>query len=345
MRRDRVRGGALLIVSALLGAGCLFSPDLTRFPECGEDGSCAEGATCVQPDRRCVPDCLDCPGEDAGETDGGFDADGGGGLDAGVLTLSPSALRYGVEGTPYELIFEVDGGTPPYAFSFVDSLPAGMSLSTQGAFSGTPPAAGSFPIRPRVEDSSAPPLTTGLELVWVVHPLLRVAGPGLLAQAANNQAYAEVLSGTGGVPPYEFRIVDGGLPGTLQLHLDGGTAADAATEVGFTVEISDSATPPQTAQRDLNFKSAGAPLALTIMTRSLPDARVGTPYEYLLQTRGGELKEWSFSESLPPGITLNQTTGLLYGTPTQASLFTFHLTATDTLLGSTAPEQFTLQVF
>ncbi|MDQ3262516.1 MAG: Ig domain-containing protein [Myxococcota bacterium] len=282
---------------------------------------------------------------DAGQ-DGGEDA--GPEVDAGTLTVSPTALGYGVEGVAYEVGFEVDGGTPPYVFSGGATLPLGMALSDAGTFSGTPPTVGGFTLQAQVRDSSEPPLSFGLELPWAVHPKLRVAGPGALATAANNAAYNEAISATGGIAPYQFRIVEGTLPGSIQLELDGGVngVPGGAANVDFTVEVSDSAMPPQVAQRALNFLSANGPLVLKIMTREFPDARVGWPYAYRLQARGGTPAEWSLTAggALPLGITLNQATGEVSGTPTIPGAATFNIKVVDSLLGSDGPNQFVINV-
>lgn len=349
---------ALLAGCWVVAVGCQFSPDLSRFEPCAADGSCATGATCLLPERRCLPDCLDCPpgedaGEDAGDSGVEFDAgqdggeDAGSVVDAGTLTVSPTELVYGVEGVAYEVGFEVDGGTPPYVFTRAAPLPPGMALSDAGALSGTPSSVGGFTLQAQVQDSSEPPLSFDLALPWSVHPKLRVAGPGELATAANNAAYNEGISATGGVAPYQFRVVEGTLPGSIQVELDGGVngVPGGAADVTFTVEVSDSATPPQVAQRALNFLSASAPLGLKIMTRGFPDARVGWPYSYRLQARGGTPSEWSLtSGSLPVGVTLNQATGEVSGTPTGPGAATFNIKVVDSLLGSDGPNQYVIDV-
>ncbi len=89
---------ARALAALLCAAACGFAPDLSRYPECGADGACQAGSSCLAEANRCVPDCGEaCPadaGVDAGEADAGADAgeaDGGGdaggvdaGLDAGV---------------------------------------------------------------------------------------------------------------------------------------------------------------------------------------------------------------------------------------------------------------------
>ena len=70
---------------------------------------------------------------------------------------------------------------------------------------------------------------------------------------------------------------------------------------------------------------------LTITTLSPPPGTVGVPYSYQFMTTGGTRLVTGFvtSGSVPPGLTLNGTSGLLSGTPTTAGTFTFSGQATD----------------
>jgi hypothetical protein len=62
---------------------------------------------------------------------------------------------------------------------------------------------------------------------------------------------------------------------------------------------------------------------------SLPAATVGSPYSQLFTTAEAGTFAWSTSGNVPPGLTMNSTTGVLSGTPTAASAFSFTVTATD----------------
>jgi len=61
--------------------------------------------------------------------------------------------------------------------------------------------------------------------------------------------------------------------------------------------------------------------AVTIVQSSLPNGRVNAPYSVMLTATGGVAPyNWAIaSGALPSGLTLNATTGLLSGTPTQAT--------------------------
>jgi hypothetical protein len=66
-----------------------------------------------------------------------------------VLTITCSAVTTGVVGVPFDSgPMNVTGGTAPYSYSIVGSLPAGLSLNTStGEITGTPTASGTFSMR------------------------------------------------------------------------------------------------------------------------------------------------------------------------------------------------------
>ncbi len=66
-------------------------------------------------------------------------------------------------------------------------------------------------------------------------------------------------------------------------------------------------------------------------TGSLPAGTVGTPYSGMLSATGG-VPPYTFSVppgTLPPGLTLNSSTGAITGTPTTSGTFTFAVLVTD----------------
>ena len=69
--------------------------------------------------------------------------------------------------------------------------------------------------------------------------------------------YSATLQATGGVTPYSWRIASGALPPGLALNASSGTISGTPTKVAnfsFTVAVSDSSTPTQSASRALTIK-------------------------------------------------------------------------------------------
>ncbi len=80
------------------------------------------------------------------------------------ITITTTSLPNGIVGTPYPAqVLNASGGTPPYTFQTVGTLPGGLTFSN-GAISGTPTAAGAFTIPVTVTDSGLPALTGSAQL-------------------------------------------------------------------------------------------------------------------------------------------------------------------------------------
>ncbi|SEN26886.1 Putative Ig domain-containing protein [Stigmatella aurantiaca] len=342
-----------VVLCGLGATACLFDPNLSRFERCGTNGTCRSGYTCFTDEAVCLPDCGvqgACevadppPGEepDGGPLpDGGAPTDGGlppdGGEDAGIPTRKPlrwvtQSLSLATEATPYAQVLEVEGGVPPYTFRTVGSLPPGFKLRQNVLEAEDKHSAGVFDVALEVKDSATPPATLRKEdFILTVRTLLRLAGPVTLVNGYSGIAYTERVYATGGVAPYVFKMESGSaLPPALSLQ-DGGTLSgtpNSTTGVkSYRVRVTDSGNPPQIAIRDLSLDVAIPPIALLreIATQSLPDGRVGTPYHYVLKASDG-MPTWSVSKgTLPSGLRLNSSTGLLEGTPDKAGTEIFTL--------------------
>lgn len=87
-----------------------------------------------------------------------------------AVAITTTSLPNGIVATPYPAqVLAASGGTPPYAFQIVGTLPAGLSFAN-GIISGTPTAAGSFTISVSVSDSSSPAQTGSATLSLTVNP-------------------------------------------------------------------------------------------------------------------------------------------------------------------------------
>ena len=73
-----------------------------------------------------------------------------------TLAVTTTSLPAGTAASPYpSTTLQASGGVPPYTWALASgsNLPAGLSLSASGAISGTPAAAGSYPLTFVVTDS------------------------------------------------------------------------------------------------------------------------------------------------------------------------------------------------
>lgn len=66
------------------------------------------------------------------------------------------------------------------------------------------------------------------------------------------------------------------------------------------------------------------------VTSSMPSATVGAAFSSQVTVTGGAAPyQYSYNGSLPPGLTLNTTTGLISGTPTSSGTYNFTIEVTD----------------
>ncbi len=236
-----------------------------------------------------------------------------------ALKVSTSTLPAGVVGSAYSQPLSATGGSGAgYTWTkTAGSLPAGVTLSSAGTISGTPTAAGTSSFTVQVTDSDSDTATAQLSIT--INAALAVSTSSLPAGTVNT-SYSQTLAATGGVSPYTWSISAGSLPAGLTLTgstgVISGTPTTAGPAVNFTVKVTDSDSNTATASLSITINSA----ALSITTTSLPSGTVNTSYSQTLAATGGVSPyTWSISSgSLPAGLTLTGSTGVISGTPTTA---------------------------
>ena len=220
-------------------------------------------------------------------------------------------------------------GTPPYHWSA--QLPSFFHIdANSGTISGV--ALGSNTgATVTVTDSSSPAQTASQSYSWLILPRLGVNG-GNLQDAHVGNGYTTYLSGVGGQGNVAWSLVSGNLPPGISLQGQYGILTGTPTQLGtyvFTMQLQDGSNPPQVAQGQftLNVK----PAALTFQT-SLPQRiPINVPFDGMQVVSGGTPPlTFSISQgSLPPGLTLDSSTGRLNGTPTTLGYFGFRIEVVD----------------
>jgi hypothetical protein len=177
-----------------------------------------------------------------------------------------------------------------------------------------------------------------------------VIGTTTVPTATATQAYADTLQASGGSGTYVWSVASGALPSGLTLAATGvisGTPSAAGT-ASFTVQASDAANPASSASQALTMAVADAPaVPVSITTTALADAVRGVPYRAALSTSGGLAPlAWSVAAgALPPGLTLNPSTGVISGTPSKAGLSSFTVRVTDSAVNpGTATKALSIRV-
>jgi len=162
-----------------------------------------------------------------------------------------------------------------------------------------------------------------------------------LQQGQTTVAYNATLSATGGTAPYTWTLKSGTLPAGLSLST-GGTISGTPTTAGaasITVQVSDSATRPQTADSgNLALAISGGTLKITSTTATT--GTVGTAYNFQLEASGGVPPyTWAVGSgsALPAGLSLSAA-GVVSGTPTAAGSFNPSIAVTDETSTNTISE-------
>lgn len=266
---------------------------------------------------------------------------GGGTSNAMTLTVTSSLtittsspLPSAVVGSPYSQTLAAAGGLSPYSWSITTgSLPAGLALApSTGVLSGSPSSSGNFNFTVEVSDSSLPaPITATKAFSLVVSagaPVLTSLNPS--AAAAGSPALTLTVNGTNFVSSSTVRW-NGSNRTTTFVSSSQLTAAIPATDVASpgtaTVTV---ANPGGSTSNALTFTVS--PAALTITTASpLPAGVVGVPYSQTLSATGGQPPySWSVvAGSLPTGLALAPSTGILNGTPSASGSINFTVQVSD----------------
>ena len=234
------------------------------------------------------------------------------------LQITTTSLPNGYSGVAYDQALSGSGGTAPYAWSLSSgSLPGGLALSTSGAISGKPAAAGSSSFTAQLKDGAD--ATARQPLSIQVNPAVMIATK-TLPGATTGVAYSQNLSATGGLAPFQWALASGTLPAGLSLSSAGvlsGTPSQAGS-ASFSVQITDANTSTDTQSFTVDV-TAG----VSITTASLPAGAVGDPYSQTLSATGGLVYVWSVSAgSLPAGTTLSSA-GVISGTPSATGTSNF----------------------
>ena len=252
-----------------------------------------------------------------------------------VFSITTIDLLRGTRNQPYSMQLAAANGRPPYTWTLASgSLPPGLSLNLAGLISGTPTTFGLFPFVARATDSVGAVAVASYTLTVLSDiEQLRIISNGALDQGSTGVTYSYQLFFVGGVPPRTWSMGTGSLPPGLSLGATTGVISGAPTQVGtfnFTVRLTDSAQTTATSQ-PLEITVVPGPLVI-VTTGDLTRGTVNAVYvPVTLQRLGGAAPyTWALaSGSLPPGLSLNTTSGLISGTPTQFGTFSFTVRLTD----------------
>jgi len=249
-----------------------------------------------------------------------------------------AAFSPATQGQAFASPLRVAGGLAPFRFWVAQgTLPAGLSLnSSTGVISGVPAVSGTFAFIVEATDSRygigrrllqfnvAPRPTTQISIA--LSPQTVQLAPGATVQftaiVQNTSQTAVVWSASAGLISVN---------GLFTAPMSAGTAVVTAASNG----VHSSA--------NISIQSVQSAPPLSIATLALSNAQVDSPYSASIAAQGGTAPyTWSLtSGSLPNGLSLDPSTGVIGGSVSQTGAFTFTTEVTDAA-AHTSTRQFTL---
>jgi hypothetical protein len=263
--------------------------------------------------------------------------------DSAIVVSLPGAPSTGTATYPYpSLTFNASGGTPPYTWTTIGTMPPGLALGSDGTISGTPAKVGSFSFSVIATDSAQPPMASSpLSTLISIAPAppLGLNPPPAPPPGSVGTPYGPFsFSETGGYLPIHWSVPPGSLPPGLSLGSSDGSLSGTPTSAGTfpsTITVTDSASHP--VSQSLPFSiTVVMPPPPVINNQDVPTATTGVayaPYQFTA-TGGVPPLAWSLvtpaSQPVPAGMTLSAH-GVLSGTPTAEGIFPITLSVIDNI--------------
>ncbi|PHV30213.1 autotransporter outer membrane beta-barrel domain-containing protein [Janthinobacterium sp. BJB312] len=257
-------------------------------------------------------------------------------VSAPTIAILPTTLPAMTSGVAYSQTIAASGGTGTYTYArTAGSLPAGLTLASNGTLSGTPTAAGAYSFTVTATDSStgAGPYSGARAYSGTVVPGAPTAGAASATVAYGSSANPITLNLSGGAAT-SVAISSGALHGTATAS---GTSITYTPTAGYGGPDSFTYTASNgigtSAPATVTITVAGPTIVLAPST--VPAASVGTAYSQSVTAANGTGPyTYAISAgSLPAGLSLNTATGTLSGTPTAGGVFNFTVRATDSSTG------------
>lgn len=220
------------------------------------------------------------------------------------------------------------GGTAGYTYALAagSTLPAGLSLSSAGAITGTPTVANTYTFSVVATDTKGCKATATYNLTVTAALVLT---PGTLPNGLTGTVYPTqtIPAATGGTGPYTYTAT--GVPPGLTFNPTTREITGTPTQPGiYSIPVTVVDANGNTLIANYTIKVTD-PLLLPAAT--LADGTTGTIYttQIIPSATGGTTPYTYVATGLPPGLTFNPSTRAITGTPTTVGSYTIPVTVTD----------------
>ncbi|PYF70025.1 Ig-like domain-containing protein [Pedobacter nutrimenti] len=260
----------------------------------------------------------------------------------GALTLPTANLPNGITGVLYapQTLPQVTGGNGPYVYS-APTLPPGLSFDpVTHIISGTPTKPGTYSIPVTVTDADGNTVSTTYSIT--VKDPLTLPTTNLADGTVGTVYPTQVIPpAAGGDIPYTYTAT--GLPPGLSFNAQTREITGTPTQSGnYTVAVTAKDAGSQTISTNYSIKVLDP---LVLPAKVLGSGTVGVAYntETIPSATGGTGPYTYAAVSLPPGLSFNNTTLQITGTPTQSGSYNTTVTVTDAS-GKTAAQTYNIRV-
>jgi Putative Ig domain/Bacterial Ig domain len=246
-----------------------------------------------------------------------------------AITVNNPGVSTGTVNAAFSQTFTQTGANGGATFTLNSgTLPAGLTLASNGLLSGTPTQSGTFPITVLVTDgnsctgvSATYNLVIGCQAITVTNPAN--------ANGVAGSSFSELFTQTGGFGTTNFTLASGTLPAGLSLAANG-TLSGTPTQTGsfpITVTATDSNNCTGTSS---TYTIVIACQTITVTNPGVTTGTVDTAFSQSF-SQAGAIGTATFtvdSGTLPPGLTLDAS-GNLSGMPSAPGTYNFVVKVTD----------------
>lgn len=247
---------------------------------------------------------------------------------------------------------QVSGGAPSYTYTVTSgTLPTGLTLSSStGYLSGIPSASAAYTFTITATDQAGQTLSQSCTVT--------VSDPVALTTTLNQtntktyiintaQAGFTPVSASGGYGTITFGISPTLPSGLTFLTSNGyiyGTATALKANSAYRVTASDGVSPPQTSYKDFYLQVLNPPLVATtsIASKSIVARTIITAFTPVVASGG--TPPYTYSSSLPAGLTISSTTGAITGNASSSQATTLTTVYISDVAGGNTSNTFNLTI-
>ncbi len=242
-----------------------------------------------------------------------------------VVTASSQA---GVVGTAFS--YTVVATNSPTSYAMVSgTLPPGLTFSA-GAITGTPTSTGSYSIDVTATNAGGTSTAATISFSITATPVPVVTGSS--QSGVVGTAFTYTISATNS--PTSYLVASGTLPAGLSLNTSTGVISGTPTTViTNSVTVTATNTGGTSAPATINFTIT---MPIPVVTGSSQSGTVSSAFSYTISATNSPTSYAVASGTLPTGLSLNTTTGVISGTPTTSGSSSVTVTASNSGGTSTA---------